>query len=302
MILASALCFASYGVWSRMMGHDFGIFYQGWVRSAIILAILFPVALIGKSIKPVRKAHRKWFLITMIATVFTQAPLYFAFNHLTLGTATFIFYGWFLITTYVIGWLFLGEKITKIKILSFALSLVGIFLTFGLSMAGFSIVAMLLAAFNGIASGAEIATSKKSTDHYSTIHLTAYSWVLILITHLPLSLLTQEQQWIPAFNIEWLAMLGYAISGLLGFWLVIEGFKYVDASIGGLIGLLEIIFAAIFGIIFFQDELTSGVIIGGIVILIAAILPDVYALKHRKAKPVPPPPPFMNPVPNVKTY
>ena len=45
----------------------------------------------------------------------------------------------------------------------------------------------------------------------------------------------------PAWNLEWGAMLCYALSGLGGFWLVIEGFKYVDASIGGLIGLLEII-------------------------------------------------------------
>lgn len=292
MILASALCFALNGVFARILGHEFGVFYQGWVRSAIILAVMLPIAILGKYIKPIQKAHRKWFAITMIFTVFSQAPIYFAFNHLTLGTATFIFYGIFLITTYVIGWLFLGEKITKIKVASFALSLVGIFLTFGLSLAIFSLGAMLLAALSGIASGGEIATSKKSTDRYSSIQLTVYSWILILITHLPLSLITQERQLVPALNSGWFAMLGYSFSGMLAFWLVIEGFKYVDASIGGLIGLLEIVFATIFGVIFFQDQLTFGVIFGGIIILAAAILPDVYALKHPKEKPIPPPPPL----------
>lgn len=292
MILAAALCFASYGVWSRLIGKEFGIFYQGWVRSAIILITLFPFALIGKKLKPIKKPDRKWFAITMIFTVFTQVPLYFAFNHLPLGTATFLFYGLFLITSYLTGWMFLSEKITLVKVLSLLLALIGLLVTFGLSLSIFSVSAMLLAALNGIASGGEVSTSKKSTEKYSSLQLTSYSWVLILITHLPLSLIMGERQVTPAFNLEWFAMLGYAASGLGGFWLVIEGFRHVDASIGGLIGLLEIIFSVVFGIVFFGDHLTTPVILGGIIIIIAAILPDAYAIKHPKEKPLPPPPPL----------
>ncbi len=292
MILASALCFASYGVWSRLLGHEFGIFYQGWVRSAIILAVLLPIALMTKCIKPIKPPDRKWFAITMLFTLFVQVPLYYSFVHLPLGTATFIFYGLFLITSYIVGWFFLSEKISPIKLLSLLLAFIGLLLTFSLSITTFSVWAMLLAALSGIASGGEIATSKKSTDRYSSLQLTAYSWILILITHLPLSLLTGERQLIPAFNVEWLAMLGYAASGLGGFWLVIEGFKHVDASIGGLIGLIEIIFSVLFGVFLFNDHITTSFIIGGVIIVIAAILPDAYALKHPKEKPVPPPSPL----------
>ena len=292
MILASALCYGSYGVWSRLLGHHFGIFFQGWVRSTIIVIVLLPVLVLGKHFKPIARQDRKWFAITMIFTVFTQAPIYFAFNHLELGTATLIFYSLFLITSYAIGWLFLGEKMTAVKIISSILAFIGLFITFGLSLATFSITAMLLAVFNGIASGGEVATSKKSTHKYSSLQLTAYSWVLILVTHLPISLMSGETQITPALNSEWLAMLGYAISGLAGFWLVIEGFKYVDASIGSLIGLLEIPFSVFFGVLLFQDKLTLPIIAGGIIILLAAVLPDLYALRHRRAQPVPTPLPL----------
>ena len=292
MILASAVCFGSYGVWSRLLGKNFGVFYQGWVRSAIILAVLLPLALYRKQLKPVKASHRKWFAVTMIFTVFTQAPLYFAFIHLPLGTATFIFYGLFLLTSYVIGWVFLSEKMSAIKVVSFFLAVFGLFVTFGLSLSLFSVSAMLLAAVNGIASGGEIATSKKSTMHYSSLQITAYSWIFILLTHFPISLMNGEQQLTPAFNLEWLAMLGYAASGLGGFWLVIEGFKHVDASIGGLIGLLEIIFSFLFGVFLFDDHITLAVLLGGIIILLSAVLPDIYALKHPKEKPLPPPPPL----------
>ena len=292
LIFGSALCFASYGVWSRLLGHEFAVFYQGWVRSAIILLILLPIAIVGKQLKPIRKPDRTWFAITMICTVFTQAPLYFAYNHLPLGTATFIFYGFFLITTYAVGWIFLSEKLTRIKMISLLLALTGLLLTFGLSLGSFSIAAMLLAALNGLASGGEIATSKKSTRRYSSLQLTLYSWVLILLTHLPISLILGERQIPPAFDLEWAAMLGYAASGLGGFWLVIEGFKYIDASIGGLIGLLEIPLSVILGIALFSDHIAASVIFGGLIIIAAAVLPDVYALRHPKEKPLPPTPPL----------
>jgi drug/metabolite transporter (DMT)-like permease len=228
----------------------------------------------------------------MICTVFTQAPLYFAFNHLPLGTATFIFYGFFLITSYGVGWIFLSERVTFVKVISLLLAFVGLLLTFGLSLAVFSGAAMLLAALNGIGSGGEIATSKKSTQHYSSFQITVYSWLLILATHLPISLILGEPQVIPAFNLQWMAMLGYAASGLAGFWLVIEGFKYVDASIGGLIGLLEIPMSVVLGVVLFEDLIALPVILGGCVIIASAILPDVYALCHRGEKPIPPPPPL----------
>jgi drug/metabolite transporter (DMT)-like permease len=90
---------------------------------------------------------------------------------------------------------------------------------------------------------------------------------------------------VPTFSIEWGAMAAYAVAGLFGFWLVIEGFKRVDASIGSLIGLLEIIFAVALGVIFFHETLRISVIIGGALILLAAMLPDaIDVLRHHYRK------------------
>jgi len=288
-ILGSAICFASYGVWARLLGHQFDIFYQGWVRSAIILLILLPFLLSGKQIKRIKKQDRKWFATTILFSLFTTVPLYFAYNHLPLGTATFIFYGFFLISSYGVGWLFLSEKLSTIKVISLILAFIGLMLTFGLSLAAFSITAMALAALNGIASGGEIATSKKSTHFYSSFQVCVYSGIWVLLTHLPISLLLGERLLAPALNFDWLAMLCYSISGIGGYWLVIEGFKYVDASIGGLIGLLEIPLSLLSGILFFDDPISLSVILGGILIIASAVLPDIYAWKKRGEVPLPPP-------------
>lgn len=288
MILVSSLCFASYGIWSRLLGNDFGIFFQGWVRSALILTVLIPIALYKKDFKPIFGKGTLWFWVTMSFTVFTQVPLYYAYNHLTLGTTILIFYSLSLITSYLIGWMFIGERITPVKLVAIVLAILGLFFTFGFSLATFSLAGLLLAAFSGVASGGEVASTKKSTHYFSSLQLSVYSWFFILITHLPISYFSGEHWAVPALNAEWFAMLAYAGTGLLGLWLVIEGFRYVDASVGGLVGLTEVLFSVSFGYLLFRDHLSLSVIFGGILIVLAAMLPDVYAILTGKKSDVVP--------------
>lgn len=84
-IILSALMFGSYGVWSRLMGDSFDSFFQGWTRALIILILLVPFAIWKKEIVKIKKEDRKWVIVFMVFTSFTQAPLYYAFNHLDIG-------------------------------------------------------------------------------------------------------------------------------------------------------------------------------------------------------------------------
>ena len=290
-VFASALCFGSYGVWSKLLGGEFGIYSQGWVRSAIILLILIPLGLWTKAFRRIDRQDWRLFIPTIVFTVFTIAPIFYAFNHLSLGTATLIFYGLFLLTTYLIGWIVMRERMTVIKLIAFGLAIVGLFITFGLSLAVFSVLALFLAALNGVASGGEVAFSKLVTEKYSTIQVTAMSWASVMVTHFIMAIVTQEPFVPLSLNNAWIGMLAFAVLALAGFWLVVEGFKYIDASIGGLIGLTEIIFSIGFGLVLFHQPLTSSIIIGGVFILMAGILPDLAAL-FRREKPVPLPSPL----------
>ncbi len=281
-IFISAIGFGSYGVWSKFIGDDFGIFYQGWVRSALVLLFLIPIAYFTKSFKPVQKSDWKWILIPVFFGIATQAPLYYAFINMDIGTATLIFYSMYVITSYVVGKIFLKEKITIPKIISLALAFLGLFLIFGVSLSFFSLLALIMAAINGIASGGEVATTKKTTEKFSSLQIGIYVWAGILVTHLPLSLLFGEKQIAPEFNFVWLSMCAFALAGLISFWLVIEGYKYVDASIGGLIGLFEIIAGIGFGFIIFHEQLTLLTYIGGGIIILSAMLPDLTTILSRK--------------------
>ncbi len=91
-------------------------------------------------------------------------------------------------------------------------------------------------------------STKKVTDTVSSLQVGICVWAGILLTHLPLSLLVGEVQMPVQMNRAWAAMLAYAVVGLAAFWLVIEGFRHIDASLGGLVGLLEVLAGVAFGV------------------------------------------------------
>lgn len=61
----------------------------------------------------------------------------------------------------------------------------------------------------------------------------------------------------------------------------VAGFKYLEPSIGGLIGLLEIIIAAVFSIWLFGDTLTPSLLVGSGLIVLAAGLVDGWRVTQR---------------------
>lgn len=282
LVLSSAVMFGSYGIWSKLIGDSHGIFYPGWTRSLLITLVLFPILYYRKQIVPIEKKDWKWMTVFLVVTSMTQAPLFYAFNHMDVGTATLLFFVTMLLSIYAVGFLFLGEKVTKVKIISFLLAAIGLYVTFSFSIVAFSVLAALMAVTNGVASGSEVAFSKKLSSSYSSLYLIWVSWLVITVSNAAISIAIGEIQYAPTFDIYWLYQCIYAVAGVLGFWLVIEGFKFVEASIGGLLGLLEIIFSLLFGYLVFHQGINSRVVLGGVLILCAAALPHIAELFRRK--------------------
>ncbi len=276
--------FGSYGVWSRLIGGSLGIFYQSWTRALLLSLVIFPIIYFSGQLVSVKWADRKWMSVFLISTSLTQAPIFYAFNHMDIGTATLLFFTSTLLTMYVFGFLFLGEELRRTRIVSFCLACIGLYITFSFSLAAFSMLAACMAILNGTASGVELASSKKLTGSYSALYITWLSWVVIFVTNGTISVALGETQYLPALNLTWVYVVGFAIASILGFWFAIEGLKYIEASIGGLLGLLEIIFSIGFGIMIFHESLTPKVIAGGILIMCAAVLPYVVELFGARSK------------------
>ncbi len=281
LIILSAFAFGSYGVWSRLMGDSFGVFFQGGSRGIIILIIALPILYFRKEIVPIPKSDWKWFSIFLIFTSATQAPLYYAFNHMDIGLAQLIFFVTMLLTMYVFGMLFLKEKLTKITAASFVIAVIGLVTIFPVAAGAVALLAAFMAIINGVASGGEVASSKKLSGTYSALYITWLGWIAVIVTNMAISIYLGERMTMPAFDMAWFYQLCYSLVSLIGFWSIIAGLKHIEASIGGLIGLLEIIFAMILGLIIFDEVLTPQIMLGTFLILFAAILPHAYDLKVK---------------------
>ena len=267
------------------MGNTFPPFYQTWVRSLVILLIMLPFMLKTKSFRKIRRQDWPALAVFVGFCLFTQVPLYYAFNHAPIGAVQLIFYSMFVITAYIVSRFYLGETITRIKLLSIALAFVGLALVFRTAVLAFAPLGLGLALLNGVASGGEVSSSKKVEDKYSPSLVVFWGWVFTLITHLAISLIIGEKQVPIAFDHAWLWLLVYSFVNAAAFWLVIVGFRYVDASIGSLIGLMEVVFAVIFGAVVFHEALKPSVYIGGVLILLAAMLPDlINIVRHKHTK------------------
>lgn len=282
MIFLASIMFGSYGVWSKLMADEFGIFYQGWARALIVVLVALLILIYKKQLLPIKQQDRMWLWVILGFTIFTQVPLYYGFITTGVGAATLMFYAAFLITSYLVGRFVIGEKITKPKMLSLFLAFLGLGLVFQSSSLIFAATGLLAAGLNGIASGGEVSLSKKLSDKYPSLLITFYAWIAIFVTHLPLSIIANETWSLPVLSIQWLAMLMYSVVGLLSFWLVVEGFKHVDASIGSLIGLAEIVWAILFGAILFDERFSFVTIIGAVLILCAGMIPDIKATYDKR--------------------
>lgn len=227
----------------------------------------------------------KWVTIYTTFSLFTVAPIYFAFQQMDIGTATILFYAAYLIASYGVGRLFFKEKITPIKLVAMLLAIVGMVLVFGVELAGVSALALGLAIINGIASGGEVAFTKKVSEKYSPLQLTLVSWVFICITHFVAAVVTGETLLPEQTVTSFIGITLYALAAMLAFWLVVAGYKRVEASIGGLIGTLEVPFAVLLGILFFFQIPSLLTAVGGALIFIAAALPDLkdlYVARRKK--------------------
>jgi drug/metabolite transporter (DMT)-like permease len=278
----SAIGFGTYGVWSRLMGNTFPPFYQAWVRSLIILAIMIPPMLITKSFRKIER--RDWPQVGMFIAfcVCTQVPLYYAFNHAPIGTVQLIFYSTYIVTAYVVGRVYLGEIITRVKLLAMLLAIAGLAVVFGRAVITFAPLGLSLAALNGIASGGETSSTKKVSDKYPPALLVFWGWVFTFLIHLPISLLIGERQVPFHFDHAWLWLLVYSVVNAAAFWLSIEGYRHADASVASLIGLAEVLFAIVFGAIIFHQALSWTIYLGGGIILFAAMLPDLHDIRRHR--------------------
>lgn len=280
-LVTSALFYSLFGVFSRLISDSFGPFSQNWTRGLVIVFLCFIVGSFSKGIKRIARKDIKWFAVIGISTAVLNPLFFVATNNLLLSTALFIFYSAIVLTTYLLGWVLLGEKINTKKLLALILSILGLFLILNTTLRdlklSFAIIAFLSGSFYSLFATA----SKKVSKNYSSAFINLVSYVIVVFINLGISLMVKDKMSFDLSSCGVLYNFVFAFVVVAAFLLVVQGFKYIEAQKGSLILLSELIFVMINGYLFYREVPDFASVLGGVLILFAMILP-LFDIKFKR--------------------
>jgi len=136
-------------------------------------------------------------------------------------------------------------------------------------------VYVLLAIISGLIVGFWNTLSKKVSNTYSEFQMMLLDSSSSLLIGTVGSLLVGEKLPPNSDVSSWFWVIIFALSGIAATFFLIRGFKYIEAQVGSLILPMELLFASIFGYLIFGEILSVYVYIGGLLIAIASITPNI---------------------------
>jgi len=200
------------------------------------------------------------------------------------------------IATAFMAYLFLGEQMTLIRWVGFALAIVGVVKCSGIRWSNLSLAnskfllgnLILFCAING--SAFYNAYSKRLLVRYSPLEVLLYSYYVVVAFMLPAAVCTEPQSFIniPHFTVA--VWLGFLILAIFQYFLAMVIFLSVltrlDATQAGLSNYLITFFGVLVAAIVLHEGLTKDMVLGGIVVLAATVLVTVYEGRtHSLIKP-----------------
>lgn len=281
LLLTSTIIYGLYGIFSRQV-NAFGSFSQGFIRYAIMLLVIFILLLVGKfKWKKIERKDIKWFLVWILPASFQPILTFIAFNHISIGVAYFLLYSTMILGGILSGKIFFSERLNLKKLISLLLVIAGLFFIYNSDLSLVTSIYVIFALVSGLIVGFWNTLSKKVSHKYSELQMILMDGVSTFGISLVGFILLKEK--LPDFSdsSSWIWIFVFAVSGLCASLLLIKGFKYVEAQVGSFILPMEILFAAIFGYVFFRELLSVNVYFGGLLILVAAILPSLKMSKEE---------------------
>ncbi len=274
LVILSSFFYASYGIWTKLMGNSFGGYTASYLRSILVLIILVPIVSLSHQWQPIKwKTNWKYLLGMVISSLFIWGPLYYAILHAGIGLALTVNYASIIIGVFFFGRLFANEKLTKDKIISASVGILGLGLVFLPGTTNVPLLALIAAVVCGVATAANMIITKKIP--YNSSQTTTALWATSVIANLFMALILGERLPKIGFQAEWGYLILFALASVIATWSLVKGIKLIEAGVAGLLGLLEIVFGVIFGVIFFNEHPTPTALLGVIVIIIAAAIPYI---------------------------
>lgn len=197
------------------------------------------------------------------------------------------------ISTAVMAYFILRERMTPVRWLSFALAIAGVLECSGIDWKELNFTSrrfllgniMILVAVNG--SAFYNVYGKKLLGHYSPLRVLLYSNYAFFVFMLPIALYVEPQGFRNLPNYDGIVWLGLAVLTLFQYFLSMVIFLNVltrlEATQAGLANYLIPFFGVLIAGLVLHEKLTSFMVAGGILVLGSTLLVTVYEERQRSS-------------------
>ncbi len=281
-ILSGTALFGLYGVFSRLIKLGFNTFSQTFIIgfiAAITILVVFKYR--RYSWKKIQRGDMLWFVLWGTSGALVTALMFLSFNNIAIATSYFMFYSMMVVAGIIFGKIFFLEEFNILKFMSLSLSIIGLVFVFYSETGPAFIKYEMFALMGGILAGFWNTASKKISSNYASTQMMLINSSFMIIVGI-LGMIIMKEPIPLSIPIEaWGYIILYAILELVAAILIILGFKHLEAQKASLLMPTEVVFAAIFGFIFYKEIPTILVLIGGLLIMIGAIMPNIKSRSNK---------------------
>jgi drug/metabolite transporter (DMT)-like permease len=281
LVVTSSVLYASYGVWTKLLGNAFGGYTVSAVRSILVMIILLIGAVRFRQLEPMQwKRDRSWLALLLLTACIIWGPLYYAIIKAGVGLSLSINYACIVIGSFLFGRLFLKERYNVQKFLATVAGFIGIALIFMRPGAHIVFVALCAAVISGLGSAANMTVTKRI--EYNATQSAVISWCASIIANSVMAFVFDHRPHSIDHLDKWLYVVIFALASTAASWTFVKGSKMIEIGAAGILGLFEIVFGVLFGVAFFGERVGFAAAVGIVFIIAAAAIPYV---DERRSKP-----------------
>jgi len=278
MLVSAEFCFAAATVFAKLVTNISEIPAVEITFFRFILGFIlayFALKHIGGTFSPVKKKFIIWrSILNLIAVIlFFTSVKYTTITNANMLNMTYPIF------IFLFAPFFTNEKIVPIQIVYLAISTLGIYLVIQPNF-NHLLIGDLIGLLSGIVGGASVLSLRRARETDSTF--------LILFYLMGIGTLLNGLMMVPVFKTptqqQFIFMLISGALGVAGQAFVTYGYRYIEASKGGIISSSRILFAVLMGITIFGERFNLELAIGAILILWAIISLTLQEQKIARRK------------------
>ncbi len=276
-------------VLAAMFMGSLGIFVKNLPISPIVITffrlsfaavLIFLTILIQGNVKELKKMPSKELFLSGFSLSASIVFYIIAIQKTSMSNAVFLLYLGPIFAS-LIAFLFLGEDLKGIDLISLFMALIGILfvLKFKFNIEKDELDGIIYGILSGIFYGILIVSNRMIKCDVHLLTRGFYQFVIGSLILMPVCISLFKTDVILK-NIKILLAIGF-VNGFLGITLMFNAIKNLKSVEYGIFSYLEVLYAVLFGVIFFSETADIFKITGGIFILSAGLLQVLKNLKNK---------------------